>query len=83
VKVRTCAEPGCGTRLSRFNYHEHCWNHQDWLELVGVMSPLAVPPRNELEGCSPRFRKGIPGTYAMSEADVAAYQIGAWLGATT
>lgn len=28
-RVRTCAEPGCVTKLSRYNNHEYCWVHED------------------------------------------------------
>jgi hypothetical protein len=82
VKVRVCAEPDCGTQLSRVNPYDHCWHHQTVLELTGQRPPLHVPPpKEEAVPCSPRFRKGIPGTYAIPAVDVDAYRTGAWLGA--
>jgi len=80
MKARICAEPDCGTSLSRFNVSRYCWNHQDVIELTGVKWRQAFPPKDRAD-CSPRFRKGLPGTYAMSEADAGAYRTGAWLGA--
>jgi hypothetical protein len=26
---RTCAAPGCATRLSVYNLKDHCWQHTD------------------------------------------------------
>ena len=27
--IRTCSEPGCSTKLSRYNEGEYCWQHAD------------------------------------------------------
>jgi hypothetical protein len=28
-EVRTCAEPGCTTKLSKYNESTLCWQHED------------------------------------------------------
>jgi hypothetical protein len=27
--IRTCAAPGCSTKLSRYNEGDYCWQHAD------------------------------------------------------
>lgn len=26
---RVCEEPGCSTKLSKYNFRTHCWQHTD------------------------------------------------------
>jgi hypothetical protein len=26
---RVCEEPGCSTKLSRYNFRSHCWQHTE------------------------------------------------------